>query len=346
MEFKVRAFAVSFLVAAFVSGVFSPVATAEEKGEKQYKFKLAALAPKAMGWAKHTREVAHPYLEKGTNGKLEIQWYWGGVMGNDKDYLQKMKIGQLDGAAFTGQGTVLAIPEMAVLELPFLFNDYDEVDYIKEKMWPTFDELAEKRGYKLIVWVDQDFDQIYSANIKPDSLSVFPKTKFITWYGPLEQMVLQKLGASPIPVNVTEITPSIRQGVADALIAPAIWVVGSQIYTTLKYVNPVKIRYSPITVIVTMDAFNSVPPDYQKVVMGLRNDVCDEVRKRIRADNAICYDSMVKYGVQEAIMNPQDLEQMKTKCKEVWNEASGKEFPKELLDKVLAHLKEFREKKK
>ncbi len=336
---------VVFILSMFAFCTLMPAGVAVSAEKKQYRFKVAALAPKAMGWAKHTRNIAHPYLKKGTDGNLKIKWYWGGVMGNDKDYIQKMKIGQLHGAAFTGQGTVLVIPEMGVLELPFMFNNYDEVDYIKEKMWSKFDEYAEKRGYKLLVWVDQDFDQIYSAKVNLNSLDAFPKTRFLTWYGPLEQMVLGKLGSSPVPVNVTEITPSIRQGVADALIAPAIWVVGTQLYTTLKYVNPMKIRYSPITMIVTMDAYNSLPEDYQKVVMGLRNNVCDEVGKLIRADNVKCYDAMVKYGIQESVMSPEAVTQMRKKCKEVWYEAAGKEFPKELLDELLAHLKEFREKK-
>lgn len=311
-------------------------------GQKKYKFKLASLAPKAMGWARHTREVAHPYLKKETDGNLKIKWYWGGVMGNDKDYIQKMKIGQLHGAAFTGQGTVLAIPEMAVLELPFLFNNYAEVDYIKQKMWQTFDTYAEKRGYKLIVWVDQDFDQIYSVSQPLARMEEFPKTKFLTWYGPLEEMLLKQLDVSPIPVNVTEITPSIRQGVADTLIAPAIWVVGSQIYTVLKYVNPVKIRYSPVTVVVTKKAFDSIPKDYQKVVMNLRNDVCDQVKERIRSDNVKSYAAMVKYGVKETQMSAQTLAQLKTNCRKVWDKAAGKEFPKSLLTELLGHLETFR----
>jgi TRAP-type C4-dicarboxylate transport system substrate-binding protein len=342
MASNVKTLAV-FILSVFALSTFVSNSYAQDKKGKQYKFKLASLAPKAMGWARHVREIAHPYLKEGTNDGLKIKWYWGGVMGNDKDYIQKMKIGQLHGGAFTGQGSVLVVPEMGVVELPFLFNNYDEVDYIKEKISPSFDSYAEKRGYKIIVWADQDFDQIYSANFKMETLEDFPKTRFLTWYGPLEQMVLKKLGASPIPVNVTEITPSIRQGVADTLIAPAIWVLGAQLYTTMKYVNPVKIRYSPVTVIVTTKAFNSIPEDYQKVVMGLRGDTSRTICGKIREDNKKSYDAMInKAGLKEATMSPEVLDQMREKCKEVWYEAAGKEFPKELLDEVLAHLKDFR----
>ncbi len=339
---KVNETIVIFILSIFTVCSFVSTVDAKDGKQKQYKFKLASLAPKNVGWARHVREIAHPYLKEGTNNGLKIKWYWGGIMGNDKDYIKKMMMGQLQGGAFTGQGTVLICPEMGVVELPFMFNNYAEVDYIKEKMWPSFDSYAEKRGYKIIVWADQDFDQIYSAKIKLDKLEDYSKTRFVTWYGPVEQMVLKKLGVSPIPVNVTEIVPSIRQGVADTMIAPAIWVVGTQIWTVFKYVNPVKIRYSPVTCIVTMEGFNSVPKDYQDVVMGLRGEPTSKILKKIREDNKRSYKAMIDNGVKETIMPPEVLEIMREKCKTVWYEAAGKEFPKELLDELLAHLKEFR----
>lgn len=214
-------------------------------GTTSYTWKLASLAPKHVGWAKHIRQIIHPAVSRATEGRLKPQWYWGGIMGEDRDYIDKMKIGQLDGAAFTGQGVVLVLPEMSVLELPFMFKDYGEVDYVRKKMFPTFDALARKRGYIITAWADQDFDQIYSSRYPMARVGEFKKAKFLTWYGPVEQKVLARLGVRPIPMGVLEISPAMRQNMADTLIAPAAWMVGSQLYTTVKYVNPVKIRYSP-----------------------------------------------------------------------------------------------------
>ena len=308
----------------------------------KYCFKLASLAPKSIGWAKHIREIIHPALNKATNGNVELNWFWGGLMGNDKDYIQKMKIGQLHGAAFSGQGVVLLCPEMAVLELPFMFNDYKEVDYIRKKMISTFDRYVEKRGYKLIVWADQDFDQIYSVKFKMDRLEDFKKARFLTWYGPMEHKLLTTLGSSPVPVNVTEVSPSILQGVGDALIAPAIWVIGSQLYGKFKYVNPLQIRYSPTAVFVTMEAWNSIPQSYRNSIMAMRNKEAYEFRKRTREDSKKSFDAMVKYGIKVSEMTPEELNRIREESIKIWSDMAGKDFPKELLEELLMHLKQYR----
>ncbi len=313
---------------------------------KPFTWKLASLAPKYVGWAKHIRELIHPAVATATNGNLKPKWYWGGIMGEDRDYIDKMKIGQLDGAAFNGQGVVLAMPEMAVLELPFMFNNYEEVDYIRKKMFLKFDALARKRGYIIVAWADQDFDQIYSTRYRMATVEEFKKTKFLSWYGPAEEKVLNRLGTSPIPIGVLEISPSIRQNVADTLIAPAVWIVGSQLYTTIKYVNTVKIRYSPVALFVRLDVWNTLPGQYQKDLLAIRNNEVIEFTKLARNDSGRALQAMLKSGgVQETIMPPAEIEKMKALLKPVWYDMAGNDFSKELLDELLGHLNDFRAKR-
>ncbi len=263
-------------------------------------------------------------------------------MGNDQDYLRKMKIGQLDGAAFTGQGVVLACPEMAVLELPFMFNDYHEVDYIRKKMYPVFDKFAESHGYKLVVWGDQDFDQIYSVSKELSTIEDFKNQTFAAWYGSIETNVLKTLSANPIPMNVTEIASSIHQGVADNIIAPAIWVAGSQLHGKLKYVNPINIRYSPAAVIVTKKAFYSITDNQQKGVLAIRDNeailFCNETRQYTTK----VYNAMVPKYVKPTAMETKELEKIRKLCKPIWYDMAGTYYSQELLDELIGHLEAFR----
>ena len=314
----------------------------EAAGEASFRFKLASLAPKSVGWARHLRSVVTPAVDRATEGRVRLKWYWGGVMGNDRDYIDKMRIGQLHGAAFTGRGVALVCPEMAVLSLPFLFRDYGEVDHIREKMRPAFDALAEKRGYKLVVWSDQDFDQIYSVSLPMDRLNHFGKVRFLTWNGPMEQRLLKILGANPVPVNVTELTPSVRQGVGDTLLAPAIWMVGSQLYTTVKFVNPVKIRYSPAAVFVTLEAWRSLPESYRDGILAIRGREAVTFREKTRADNRKSLAAMIDYGLKRTEMPPAELAELKARSRALWREAAGEAFPQALLEEILSHLEAYR----
>ncbi|MBI5845594.1 MAG: TRAP transporter substrate-binding protein DctP [Deltaproteobacteria bacterium] len=322
-----------------VSGSFNAVSAKEVA---QYRWKMATLAPDGVGWAKHIKSVVFPAIKEATNGNLVVKTYWGGVMGDEEEYIKKMRIGQLQGAGFAGQGTVLVCPEIAVLTLPFLFNNYAEVDYIKKKMSPTFDGLMKQNGYYMLFLADQDFDQVISTKKPLAKLEDFKGVRFIEWYGAIEVSLLQSLGAQPIRVQVPEIASSIRLGTCEAAIGPSLWIVGSQLHTTVKYINPLKIRYSPSLIAITIDTWHKLPEEYRKEYFRIRERVMGEYGARVREDNAKGLEALFGYGVRKVTTSPADLEVMKKKTRAVWNSMSDDLYPRELLDEVMGYLDEFR----
>lgn len=308
---------------------------------KQY-WKTATLAPKGIGYSRLFEEILLPVIEEETQGDLALKVYWGGVMGDDEQVLKKMRVGQLQGAGLSGQGTFLLSPEIPVLGLPFLFNDFEEVDFIKEKMIDRFDGIVSKEGFKVLLWLDQDFDQIYTANVPIQRASDFPKARFITWFGPLEGRILELLGANPVPMGVTEIPSSMRAGVADAMMAPAIWIAGTQLYSVFRFVNPMRIRYVPAFVVVTNEAFAGAPKEHQARLKDLRLPLAKKFCVRSREETNRFLAAILAYGLKEVKSTPEETAEIKRLTVPVWNELAGKLYSKELLDEILAYLKEYR----
>ncbi len=329
-----------------ILGVANMATGADKKLPEPQVWKFATIAPKGIGLGNSIRSILIPAIEEGSDHTLKIDVYWGGVMGDEADYQQKMRIGQIQGAGVSGMAATIFCPEMAVVELPFLFETWDEVDHIKTVMRRDFEKLYEKYGYKLVCWNDQGFDQYYSAKYPLTKLDQFKKAKFGTWYGPVEEKFLDELGANPIPVGVAEAVPAMRQGVADSMIAPAFYVVATQMYPNTKYVNPVRVRYSPALVVVELDAWNSIPELYRNRFFEQRPEIERKIAKGIRGDNKKCLKAMIKYGVEKTEMDPRELEAMKVAARTTWNYFAGKIYSRELLDKLLAHLEEFRKEKK
>ena len=301
-----------------------------------------------VGFSKILKEKMLGPLDEITEGTVAVEIYWGGCMGDEEDYIAKMRIDQLQGAAFSGAGVFMCCPALSVLALPFLFNDFDEVDYIKAKMRPKICKLLEKSGYKMLGMAHVDFDQIYSTKYEMRTLEDFEKSKILTWYGPMEHEVLTALGASPIPVNVPEVITSMRSGVCNAAISPAFWWVGAQLYTFTKYFNPLPVRYSPGMGVVTLKAWDRLSKkaraNYKKAlprIIELENYGC----KFIRDLNVQCLESFRKYGLKEVKMTPEEIDIFREKTKPVWDKLTGKVFPKEILDEILVHLKKFRARK-
>ncbi|PKN38031.1 MAG: C4-dicarboxylate ABC transporter substrate-binding protein [Deltaproteobacteria bacterium HGW-Deltaproteobacteria-2] len=316
-------------------------------GKKIYYSKMGTLAPEGVGWAALIKEMVTPGILKATNGQVVLDWYWGGTMGDDQDILAKLRNGQLQGGGFTGQGMVLACPEMALLELPFLFDSYDEVEYVYSKLRPRINQWFEKHGYHLVVLAEQDFDQIYSTKIPIKTPDDFRNSRVLTWYGPLEERTLKALSASPLPIRVPEVAASIRTGVCDTFIAPGLWAVGTQMYTVMKYVNPMHIRYSPAGGIVTMSRWNTIPKELQKAIDDYAISIEKDYRQKIRAGNEKCLKAMYKYGMKEVKMTPAEIDVLKKRLMPVWDEFAAKGYySKAELAEVKSILAEYRSKKK
>jgi len=331
------AFLIVVLVAFFTS-FFSPAYGKRD----HYVIRIATLAPKAVGWAKHIREIIIPGIKRETNHEVKLKFYWNGTLGEEEEYVRLMKAGKLDGASFSAHGTILACPEMTVLELPFLFQNYDEVDYIRKKMIKIFDKITERNGYKLVLWTDQDFDQIYSTKYPLTRIEDFKKATFVSCFGSLEKAVLESFGVNPIIRTIKQGSTDIRKNKMNAFIGPALWVVGSQIYPQVKYINPMKIRYSPSTALISLDAWNRIPEEYRKKIQKFRDREMIEFCKKNRQDSLRAYQAMVKYGAKETNLNPEDFKLVKDRCRSLWYRLAGKLYEEKILEELLNHLEEYR----
>ena len=326
----------------FVAALVALSMTGQCFAAERFSWKFATLAPQNVGYAKDLKAILLPALSKATDGELAIKVYWGGVMGDDRQYLQKMRIGQLQGAGLSAEGTLTLSPNVSVLSLPFLFNNYEEVDYIKKTMISRFDKVISADGFRLLLWLDQDFDQIYSTKLPIANLADFSRARFIIWSGVLEGKFLERLDTHPVISEVPEIPPSIKSGVADAAIAPALFVVGAQLYSSFRYINPMKCRYFPAFTVCTNKAWNQLKPQYQKAISEGREiwseDFCELTRND--SDNAV--NAMKKYGLQIVNSSPEEIRQIRDKVLPLWDELSGNLYPRGLLNEVKEDLAQYR----
>lgn len=313
------------------------------RAAKRY-LKMASLAPKNVGWARNIRNIMHPALDRVTKGELKLKWYWNGIMGDDKDYVAKMRDGKLDGAALTPIGLLKVCPAMAVLQLPFLFNNYKEIDYIRNNMWQTFDDIATKNGFKILIWADQDFDQIYSVKYKMNKWSDFQQAKIALWNGIVEKETFAAIGMSTLPLSVSEIFTALKQEMFDTYMGPAIWVVGSQLYPVFKYVNPINMRYSPAGAVITMDVWNSLPKSYRIGLADVRNNESKQFCRQCRIDSQRAFQAMEKYGMQVTTTNPAAIRKLKEKCLPLRKQFVGNFYSQAILSELLEHLSVFRSK--
>jgi TRAP-type C4-dicarboxylate transport system substrate-binding protein len=306
-------------------------------------WKLATIAPKRVGWSILLESVVAPAVKKATDGNLVFKWYFNGILGDDDAFIQQIHAGTIQGAGLSGRGVALAVPETSVLQLPFLFRNYDEVDYVIHRLRTTIDRYAERRGMKYLYYGDQDFDQVYTVKSPVTKLADFKGCRFLNWSGPLETDVLVALGAVPVPGSVGELSAKIREQQADAFVAPAFYTMGAQLHAVVRYFNAMPIRYSPAGIMIGIGPWKALKAEYRERLVNGREELASEFNPKNRADAQKVLASMIRYGVKKVESSRTDLLRMEKQVEPLWKMLAGKEYPKELLDEILGYLREYRE---
>ena len=120
---------------------------------QEFVIKFATLAPEGSTWINIMKEY-DAAVRKETNGRLGFRIYAGGVAGDEKDVMRKIRLGQFNSAGITGTG-IGEITKMArVLDSPFLFKNHAEVDYIVTQFDAEFNKEFQNGGFVLLGWAE------------------------------------------------------------------------------------------------------------------------------------------------------------------------------------------------
>ena len=141
--------------------VVCPACRALPLSAQQYTIKFATLAPEGSTWIKVMREL-DTAVRADSGGRLGFKLYPGGVAGDEKDVIRKIRLGQYGGGGFTGVGIGEVAKKVRILDAPLFFRTYDEVEFIEQKYEKAFDQALEDGGFVLLGWAEVGFIYVFS----------------------------------------------------------------------------------------------------------------------------------------------------------------------------------------
>lgn len=324
--------------------------TEEKAGqaEPEHLLTVESFADKGLYLGKACRRALFPPFIQRTAGSVGFRVFWRSASWTEERSVTKMEEGRLDAALLSAHGTLDAVPEMSVLSLPFLFEGYEEVDFLRREMRQAFDDAASRRGLKIIAWLDQGFDRIFSRRNPLCDAESFRGARFIPWCGPLDQKLVKGLesmtGPQPFISSDEYVMFCSRDGYSanDSIIAPPQMMIENYWFPCAAYFSSVEIRYSPALFVMARESWNNLPRMHRKVMEGARDSVEERCCAAIRAENEKALKALIKYGIVETRMSPEALAELKVRLIPLWREEAGTLYPEELLDEVLGRLGDFR----
>lgn len=316
---------------------------AEEKPapapETAHTIRIASLAPKGSSWM-NAFENAKRIISKKTDGKITLRLYPGGVMGDEEAMVRKMRTGQLDGAAVTSVGLGHIDQKLLVLQLPLTFKNNKELDYVRDKMSGTFQEILGEKGFTLLMWGDVGFNYLFSQTPIEKPSDIRNATPWVWDVDPITKEVMKVLNINAVSLGVPDVLPSLQTGVINAFLNSPYGAVALQWYTQAKYVTNLQLAVVIGGVVISDKSLQAMSEGQRKVVIETFNEVGKDLLKQIRKDNEQAIKTITKTGIQS--VNAKDMKAWTDVANKTRENLSGTLFPKELVDEMLKHLKAAR----
>jgi TRAP-type transport system periplasmic protein len=328
-----------FLLVFFVSLVAIPQ---KSFAGKSNRIKIATLAPEGSTWMQALRKLDKE-LKKETGGELSFKFYPGGVSGDEKDVIRKVRIGQIHAAGFTGVGLGELLPESRVLDLPFLFESDQEVEHVYEKLQGYFAEKFEQKGYVLLGWVPLGWVHFFSKK-EIVSIDDIRQTKAWMWEGdPLVQASYKTLGVSPFPLSVTDVLLSLQTGMIETVYASPVAALALQWFTKVKYMSQTPMGFGVGGILISKRKYNKLKEDQQKILKKLSKNFLKKLVHENYKDNVKSIQAMQEAGLKLAKKpDEKTVKEFRHLGKKIQEALVGKLFSADLLKKVTDSIKEVR----
>ena len=306
--------------------------------------KIATLAPEGSSWIRIFEDLNTEVKNKTQNG-VRFKIYPGGVLGDERDMIRKMHVGQIQGAVLTSAGLSSIFSEMDVFQIPFLFESYDEVDFVFKKMKGFFKKRFEEKGYILLSWSEGGFVRLMST-VPMASLDDLRKAKVWTWEdAPMAKAIFEEAGVSAIPLSLPDVLVGLQTGLVEVVYAPPTGAISLQWFTKAKYMTDIPLIYLVGGIVIKKSFSNKIPPDHRQLLLELCPKYMDELKLVIRKENKEAIEVMAKHGVQLVHPSQDQIEEFKLISQKAMQRQIGKSFSKKVKDEVVEYLEARRKAK-
>ncbi|MEW5947245.1 MAG: TRAP transporter substrate-binding protein [bacterium] len=322
-------------------GSCAAAASAETGAKKKaVVLRLGSVAPAASTWGRLALEYEKD-IEKTAKGRLEIELRLGGVLGTESEMLQMVLDGELEGAAVTSSAIAKLLPEMQILELPFLFEDTEEARYLIDRVIAPrlVRRLAEKDIFGTAIFENGFRCFVAGRHIRsPEDLKGL---KFASEESDVHAAFWRSLGAKPVPMPVADVPAAFGKGSVGGADNSILGILAFNLHTKKKYITVSNHIFQAAMIVINNGWWESLPQDLQLMMLKQNTRLAEGMREATikAADDAA--NALEKSGVRFHTLTAKEKEAFIAKTNAVYGEFESV-VGKRLLEDVLKARAEYR----
>ena len=304
--------------------------------------KIATVTPEGSQWMKDMRASAKEIRER-TDGRVQIKYYGGGVMGNDQKVLSRIRIGSLQGGAFTPTALVGQYANLNLYGLPMVFDSEEEAAYVRSRMDGTLSKGLEQAGFVNFGFAGGGF-AVLMSNTPIDSLDDLKGKKVWTPEGDeISRLAMEALSLSPVTLPLTDVLTGLQTGLIDIVAMSPIGALVLQWHTKVKYITELPLVYTLGFMAVDKRAFGKLSADDQAIVREVMARTYENFDKTNLVDNRGARDALLNTGIKSVQVEPEEYDKVRAALMQLNAEMADQgRFDKDLFDEMLGYISGYR----
>ena len=247
----------------------------------------------ALGGKKLAEEVA-----KSTNGQVQIEVFAGGVLGNERDMYEGAQMGTIDMCSVVNVVLSNFIPEMKVLDEPFLFDNVEQAHKVIDgKLGEVINQRALGQGVHVVGWFESGFRNVFS-NKPIVKLDDFRSFKIRTMENKMQIDTFNALGAVATPMAASEQFTALQQGTIDGCENAIANMLTNRYYEVIKNVTWTNHLYTFIAICMSDRAWQKIPESIRPAFLeGVKNGVAYQRQLLLDGNREAVRELGEKHGV-------------------------------------------------
>jgi len=278
-------------------------------------------------------DVFKPRVEELTKGKVEVQIFADGQLGSERDMMEQMQFGTLP-MAYISPVLGGIEPKINILDLPFLFKDFDHVDKVIDG--PVGKKILEdlpKKGLVPLGYFENGFRVVTNSKHPINNLKDIKGLKIRTPKAPISVAIMQALGANVTPLAFPELYSALQQGVVDGQENPYNVIASNSFYDVQKYLSETNHMWGNFVILASDKWWQQLPSDIKDAIVKAAQETSTYQRKIAREGVAKNKQILIDNGMQ--IIKPDTEEFFKATQQVYDNFYKGHPDYKAIVDEIL-----------
>lgn len=275
-------------------------------------------------------------VKEKSGGRLQVDVGGAAQFGDDAETITNMRLGTIAFSA-NSQGTTSAVvPEIALLGLPFLFQNLEQAEAVMDG--PVGDKIAAaagKQGLVVLGWWNNGIREVSNSKkpiVAPDDLKGM---KIRTPPDPMTIDIFEALGASPTPMAFSELYIALQQGVVDGQENPLINIYSSKLHEVQPFISMTNHKYEATPFLASKIVFDGLSAEDQEIVRAAAKEAGELNRKMVRDQSTELRTTLEAASIKFNEVDPAPFVAATQPVYEKWRA----QYP-ELVDELIAAAKE------